>query len=105
MLGITVTASDSKAVYDENTGRIYIEESVSVYEISEDSLADGVLQTGDVLLCATLNGQIIEITRQYHVIDMLLSVRAGDTVSFTILRGGQQLAVDVTFTEDCLTAY
>ena len=105
LLGITVTTSDSKAVYDENTGRIYIEESVSVYEISEDSLADGVLQTGDVLLCATLNGQIIEITRQYHVIDMMLSVRAGDTVSFTILRGGQQLAVDVTFTEDCLTAY
>ena len=105
LLGITVTSSDSKAIYDVQTGTVRIAESVSVYEVAEASLADGALQAGDLLLSATVNGRKTEITRQYHVIDMMLSVRVGDTVSFTVLRDGQQLAVDITITADCLTAY
>ena len=105
LLGITVTSSDSKAIYDVQTGTVRIAESVSVYEVAEASLADGALQAGDLLLSATVNGRKTEITRQYHVIDLMLSVRVGDTVSFTVLRDGQQLAVDITITADCLTAY
>lgn len=105
LLGITVTSSDSKAIYDVQTGTVRIVESVSIYEVAEASLADGALQAGDLLLSATVNGRKTEITRQYHVIDLMLSVRAGDTVSFTVLRDGQQLAVDITITADCLTAY
>ena len=105
LLGITVTSSDSKAIYDVQTGTVRIAESVSIYEVAEASLADGALQAGDLLLSATVNGRKTEITRQYHVIDMMLSVRVGDTVSFTVLRDGQQLAVDITITADCLTAY
>ena len=105
MLGITVTTSDSKAVYDTETGSVHIEEQVYVYEVTKNSLAEGLLQAGDVLLSASVNDQTTQITRQYHVIDMMLSVRVGDTVSFTVLRDGQQLAVDITITADCLTAY
>ena len=105
LLGITVTASDSKAIYDESTGLICIEETVSVYEITENSLAEGMLQTGDVLLCATLNGHTTEISRQYHVIDMMLDVRVGDVVSFTVLRDGAEITVEIIITEDCLMAY
>lgn len=105
LIGITVNASDSKAVYDSKTGKVGIQETVSVYEVSKGSLADGVLQKGDVLLSATLNGVKTEITRQYHVIDMLLDVRVGAVVTLEILRGSEQSTVQITITEDCLTAY
>ena len=105
MIGITVNATDSKAVYDTETGRISIQETVSVYEVSKGSLADGVLQKGDVLLSATVNGEKTDITRQYHIIDMMLDVRVGDVVALEILRGNEKSTVQITITEDCLTAY
>ena len=104
-LGITVSALDSKAVYDSTTGLISIKETVSVYEVSSGSLADGVLQAGDVLVSANINGNTTEITRQYHIIDMMLNVRVGDVVTLKILRGGEEMTVSITITEECLTAY
>ena len=105
LLGITVSTSDSKAVYDSTTGFITIEETVSVYEVSSGSLADGVLQAGDILVSATVGGNTTDLTRQYHIIDMMLDVRAGDVVTLKILRAGDEKTVSITITEDCLTAY
>ena len=105
MLGVTVTASDSKAVYDTQTGLMHIQETVSIYEISKGSLADGVLQTGDILLSATIDGKQTQITRQYHIIDMMLDLRVGDTVELEILRDGGKNTVRILITEDCLTSY
>ena len=105
LLGITVSTYDSKAVYDSETGRITIEETVSVYEVSDDSLAAGILQADDIFVTASLRGETIEITRQYHVIDMMLDARVGDVVTFTLLREGEEKTVSITVTEECLTAY
>ena len=105
LIGITVNATDSKAVYDSQNGRIGIHETVSVYEVSKGSLADGVLQKGDVLLSATVNGEKTDITRQHHVIDMMLDIRVGDVVALEILRGNEKSTVQITITENCLTAY
>ena len=103
--GITVSASDSKAVYNSETGSFTIEETVCVYEVSNGSLSDGILQAEDVLVSATVNGNTTEITRQYHIIDMMLDVRANDVVTIKILRGGEEKTVSITITQDCLTAY
>ena len=105
MLGITVNASDSKAVYNAETGRMTIEETVSVDEVSKGSLAEGVLEEGDIFLSMTLNGEKSDITRQYQVIDLMLDVRVGDVVKLDILRHGENHTVEITITEDCLTAY
>ena len=105
LIGITVSTSDSKSVYNSITGLISIEETVSVYEVSSGSLADGVLKSGDVLVSATVNDNTTEITRQHHVIDMMLDVREGDVVTFNILRGGEEKSVSITITEGCLTEY
>ncbi len=104
-LGITVSTSDSKAVFDSDTGLVTIEETVSVYEVSDGSLADGVLQAEDILVSATLNGNTVNITRQYHIIDMMLDVRVGDTVSLVIVRDGVQMTVGTEITEECLVSY
>ena len=105
LLGITVSTSDSKAVYNSTTGLVTIEENVSVYEVSSGSLADGILQAEDVLVSATVNGITTKITRQYHIIDMMLDVRAGDVVTLKILREGSEEIVSITITEECLTEY
>ena len=97
--------SDSKAVYDAETGLVSIQETVFVYEISKNSLADGVFIEQDVLVDVTINGKTSKITRQYHVIDMMLDVRVGDTVAFTILRDGKKMTVDIVITEECLVEY
>ena len=105
MLGVTVSASDSRAIYDVSTGLIRIEETVSVYQTEDGSLADGVLEEGDVLVSATVNGETTPITRQYHVIDMMLDVRVGDVVVLSIIRDGEEMTVSVTVTKGCLSAY
>lgn len=105
MLGVTVTAEDSRAVYDASTGLVTVEETVTVYEVVPGSLAASVLRTGDVLISATLNGETKNITRQHHVIDLMLDARAGDTVSLRILRGGTETTVSVTVTQACITEY
>lgn len=105
LLGITVSTSDSKAVYNSETGSFTIEETVCVYEVSSGSLADGILKAEDILVSATVNGNTTEITRQYHIIDMMLDVRAGDVVTLKILRGEEEMTVSITVSEGCLTEY
>lgn len=105
LLGIKVSSSDPKAIYNFESGVLKIQETVSVYEISEGSIASGVLEIGDVFVSASLNDKLTKITRQYHIIDMMLDVRVGDTVTLTVIRGGEKICLSITITEDCLTAY
>ena len=93
------------SLYDSQSGLLALKETVSVYEVSKGSLADGVLKSGDVLVSATFGEKTVEITRQHHIIDMMLDIRVGDTVSFKILRDGVEKIVNITITKDCLTAY
>ena len=105
LLGVTIIVSDSKAVYDAQTGYVRIEETISVHEVSRGALADGVLMAGDVFVSASLNGRSMNITRQYNVIDMMLDARVGDTVTYVILRNGVEMTVSMTITENCITEY
>ena len=105
LLGITVTSTDSKAVYDAESGYLGIKETVAVYEVSSGLLASDALMAEDVLVSATTGGKTVQITRQYHIIDMMLDVRAGDTVELTVLRGGEEKTVSFKITEGCLTEY
>lgn len=105
VVGISVTVSDSKAVYDSNTGDVSIEETVSVYSVTSGSLADGVMKTGDVLVSAVVNGKTIDITRQYHVIDLMLDMRVGNVITFNVIRSGVATALNITVTQGCLVEY
>ena len=105
MLGISLSTSDSRAVYDPATGFITIKETVEVYEVSADSLADGKLRAEDVLVSVVHNGETVMINRQYHIIDLMLSVRVGDVLTFNILRDGTAVAVNIQITADSLTEY
>ena len=109
MIGVIVAATDSKAVYDSKTGTISIIENVIVYEVGAGYISDGVLMAGDVLVSAELNGKKINITRIHQILDMMLQVRAGDTVYITVKRevDGEvkEITVELKITEECLLAY
>ena len=105
LLGVTVVASDSRAVYNAETGLIEIKETVSVHEVSEDSIANGVFESGDVLVSAKIGDVDKKITRQYHVIDLMLEARVNDEIIFTIIRDGKEINLLVTVTEGCITSY
>ncbi len=105
MLGITIINSASKGVYDADTGLMHIEETIQVHEIDRTSIAKGALLADDILVSITLNGETKQITRQHHVIDMMLNARAGDTVELTVLRDGKEHTVSFDLTSKDLTAY
>lgn len=105
MLGVTIVNTASRGVYDADSGTMRIEETVEVYEVSPGSAAEGLLQTGDVLAAASLNGEKILLTRQHHIIDLMLKAREGDTMEITVLRDGEETTVRLTITGDCISAY
>lgn len=103
--GIKVATADSCAQYDEEKDRVVISEVVKVSSVTEGSPADGVLKKGDTIQAITVNGKTAKITREHHVNDCMLTVRAGDTVTFSILRNGTEMKQSITLTKDTLVAY
>ena len=105
LLGITIVTQSSSAVYDESTGIVSTVESRGVVEVSKGSIAYGIVEADDILVSATLNGITKEITRQFHVIDLMINARVGDTLYLTVLRDGETVTVSIEITEDCVTSY
>ncbi len=105
LLGITITVSDYDTYFDIQTGLIVRNEEITVYEVTAGGLGAAILQTDDVIKSITIGDKTISVTRQHHLIDAMLDVRVGDTVSLIIVRGGAEMTVHTTITEDCLTAY
>ena len=104
LIGITIVPAYSYATYDESTGLVDIIEDVQVYSITSGSLSDGVLKEGDIVKSVTLNGKTIDITRTYHLVDLMLEARVGDSVIINIERNGTPMQFTMNLTEDCLTA-
>ncbi len=105
MLGITLEIVDYSTAYNSETGLFERKETVGISEVTADSLGSTVLKAGDVVKSITVDGKTTEITRQHHLIDSMLDARVGDSVSFTIIRDGEEKTVSITITESCLTAY
>ncbi|MBQ7387663.1 MAG: trypsin-like peptidase domain-containing protein [Clostridia bacterium] len=105
MIGITLGVTDSKAEINSESGRIDVVESVAVKSVNADSAAYGKLVAGDVLISATLNDKTISITRDYHIIDLMLGARAGDTLTLVISRSGVEMTVRIDISADSISSY
>lgn len=103
LLGVMVGGVESRRVVDEEQGIVTIVETVSVSEVVEGGLGEGVLEEDDILISATINGKVYEITRTFVVVDAMLNVRVGDTVTLQIERDGELTEVSFTCTEDCVS--
>ena len=105
LLGITVTTTAQTTVYDTETGFLVRKEEVSVHEVTSGGLGEEILKAGDVIKSITLGEKTVEVYRQHHLIDAMLDVRVGDTVSITVVRDGTETTVSTVITESCLAAY
>ena len=105
ILGITVTTNSLSTAYDSESGTFVRNEEIMVYEVSAGGLGEAILKANDIIKSITIGNKTVEITRQYHLIDAMLDVRVGDTVSLVIVRDGAEMTVSTTITEDCLAAY
>ncbi len=105
LLGITIQVSDYDTYYDINTGLLVREEEITVYEVSAGGLGEAILEAGDVVKSISIGDKTITVTRQHHLIDAMLDVRVGDTVSLVIIRDGVETSVSTTITEASLSAY
>ncbi len=105
LLGITVQVSDYDTYYDTETGFIVRVEEISVYEVTSGGLGEAILQANDIIKSITVGEKTIAVTRQHHLIDAMLDVRVGDTVSLVIIRDGVEMTVSTSITENSLSAY
>ena len=105
ILGITIMPSELYTRFDTATGHLIKMETVIVESVSNGGLGAKILQKNDVIKSITIGGKTVEVTRTYHLIDAMLDVRVGETVYFSIERGGQTLTVSTVITSDCLVAY
>lgn len=103
ILGVTPATASSKAVYDTETGKISILETVSVSSVSSGSFAEGKLEVGDVIRSMTIDGKTLQIQRKFQVIENMFAARVGSTVAFEIERNGQAMTVTFEITEDMVT--
>ena len=105
ILGLTVTTDSITTRYDPESGMIIRNENVIVQEISSSGLAEDILKVNDIVKSISIGDKTVSVTRRHHLIDAMLDVRVGDTVSMTVIRDGEEITVSTVITEDCLTAY
>ena len=103
LLGVSVASTDSRRVVDEEQGIVTIVEDVIVAEIVSGGLADGVLEEDDLLKCVQIGDRSYEITRTFVIVDAMLNVRVGDTVTLLFERDGEVITVSIEITEDCIS--
>ncbi len=108
MLGVQTSIEGRQMTRDEHTGLLVITEEIALSSFAGTSTAaKNKLQIGDVFKAMTLKDpddrtktKTFAIRRQFEVNDLLLTVRKGDKVVFTVLREGQERDVEITFDND-----
>ncbi len=96
MLGVMVNVVDSSAVLNTD-GTVAIKQTLRITSIETNSAAEGKLAVGDILQSITHNGNTYLLTRLFHTGDILLHVKAGDTVLMQVIRNGVKTTVEIPF--------
>ena len=99
-LGIMVQVVKSNAYYDEG-GRLRIAEEFEVVSVTANA-AGHKLKTGDRIKAICINnGEWVVFSRQYQLIDQLLSVRKNDSVQLKIVNSnGMEDTISIVFDKD-----
>ena len=93
-MGITTGILEARTVYDTETGKIQRVEKVAISTIT-DHPAETALKVGDVINSITIDGKTYEVTRTFHVVDVMINARENSTVVLNITRGENTFDVTV----------
>ncbi|MBQ2740581.1 MAG: trypsin-like peptidase domain-containing protein [Clostridia bacterium] len=94
-LGVMVHVVSSSAVMNVD-GTVSIVQTLKVGEVELFSAAYGKLRTDDILQSVRLGSTTYPLTRLFHLGDILLRVKQGDTIVFSVLRAGVETTVSIT---------
>ena len=93
-MGITTGVLDARTVYDTETGKIQRVERVAISEIN-GSPAERALNVGDVINSITIDNTKYEVTRTFHVVDVMINARENSTIVLNITRGNNTFDVTI----------
>jgi S1-C subfamily serine protease len=102
-LGIVAGIADSKGIYNEDTGKYYIEQKITVNSVSPDGAGFAIgLQYGDTLLQAKLisadgSVQTVACISLHALTNLLFDARVGDTLELQFSRSDVIRTVSVDF--------
>ena len=101
MLGITISANESKGVYNAEKGRAEIVEEVVITEVSSSAsnAVKAALRVGDRVLSVSCGEEERTVTRVFQIPDFVLSLYPGDVVTFKVVRDGAERTVNITIVE------
>lgn len=102
-MGIMVESVESKGVYDTETLKTSIVEKIVVKEIDSTAAAKGILQSEDILKSIEIDGTVYNITRLFHLKDALLRCKINTDYEITVLRGGVEQVLNISFSQSNLT--
>ncbi len=105
LLGITLSISDYDTYFDTESGFIVRTEEITVHEVQAGGLGETILEVGDIVKSIAVGDKTVSVTRQHHLIDAMLDVRVGDSVSLVIVRDGVETTVSAVITANDLSAY
>ncbi len=106
LLGVSVMTVQSSAVLGED-GIVRIKETIAVADVTEGSLADGYLTEGDVLVSVVIERggeeETYIIDRSFILVDLMLTMRVGDSLTLNYQRAGESGQVSFVMTEECIS--
>lgn len=106
LLGVSISLSNRTTYYDTALAAIIMKEDVVVSAVQSDGIAHGIFREGDIIRSVTAGeNKSVVITRAHQFVDALLYARAGETVSFTVERDGEEIELSITVTPESLVAY
>lgn len=96
IFGVEVRTVDSKAVVNAETGLIDIVETIEVIGVEEGSVSEGIYQVGDRILSVRIGEKTVAVTNGHNITDAGLDMRPGETLYVTVLRGGEEIVLQIT---------
>ena len=104
MLGITTVINSSSAKLID--GKLTIVEECVVDSTPETGNASyNKLKYGDILKSVTIKGTNYPLTRNFYLPELLLTVRAGQTITLEVVRDGKTENVEITFNSNHFVKY
>ena len=104
-IGVGIAINDSNLVKDEETGKLFIKETVKVKNVSS-ILASSHFSVGDELISMSINGGAeIGIRRAFDVTDAMWAVKSGDILKFKVKRNNEVKTIQLTAKDAYLFNY
>jgi serine protease Do len=101
LLGMAPDAESSYTVYDKESGKLLKRDKVVIKNVVAGSLAEASgMMAGDIVTSVIIDGIEYEVNRSYQLAETALFVRPGSTLQYKIIRLGESMTVDFTFSEE-----